>query len=84
MFNPKQIVHPYGISDPSKACKEFGSVKNEEQKWPAKNLIPMEETIKDGQIDASEFDSNLQRLSIQERDHLMKEVIRYPLIHSIG
>ena len=90
-FNPQKIEHPFGVSDASTACKNLEESFNPEirgqRKWPAMlndNLNPIDEIIKDGQIDPREFDCELEKLSEQERNHLMKEVLKHPLIHSIG
>ena len=89
-FNPQNITHPFGVSDASAACKtleqRFTAEIEGKQKWPSmlhENLNPLNEIIKDGKIDPSEFDSNLENLSERERNHLMKEVRKHPLIRSV-
>ena len=90
-LDPEKIEHPYGTSDASKACEFLEDKLNarvqRNQKWPAtlrENLNPITEIIKDGKIDPMEFDSELEKLSEEERNHLMKEVLKHPLIHSVG
>ena len=88
-FDPQKIDHPY--SDASTACKEleerFNPGPQGQQKWPAmlhENLNPINEIIKDGQIDPTEFDSELGKLNREERNHLMKEILKHPSVHSVG
>ena len=84
-FDPRNVNHPYGISDPSKFCKilKFGTQGG--LKWPLlkhnKNLKILHGIFKERQIDPSEFDYDLHKLSEQDRNNLINDVQHHPIIH---
>ena len=87
LFDPTKIEHPFGSSDASSACKILGTRGQGEQKWPAllqENLNPLNEIIKDGKIVPEEFDYELEKLTMEERNFLMEEVLKHPLVYSRG
>lgn len=87
LFDSKNVIHPFNTSDALRACEVLRSRETDGQKWPAlllENIIPITEIPKDGQIDPREFDDGIRKLSEQKRNDLMKEVLKHPLIHSIG
>ena len=85
LFDPTKIEHPFGTSDASSACKILKNRLQVGQEWPdllKDNLNPLNEIVKDGRIEPEEFDRELEKLTKEKREHLMKEVLKHPLMYS--
>ena len=85
LFDPTKIKHPFGGPDATTACNNLKDGLQIGQKWPdllKDNLNPLNEIVKDGQIEPKEFDRELEKLTQEKREHLMKEVLKHPLMYS--
>ena len=83
-FDPQEIKHPYGFSKASDACKLFRAGTPEGQRWPDlmnDHMNPINEIVKDGEIEPCEFDVELEKLSTEDRKYLMEEVLKHPLAY---
>ena len=88
-FDPQRIVHPFGVSDATTACRilrqKLNSVRKDQEEWPSlltENLNPLNEITKDGMIEPREFDGDLEKLDDKDRDHLIKEVLKHPMFYA--
>ena len=87
LFDPTKIVHPFGTSNAAKACGSLKDRLQSGQQWldylnQKDNLNPLNEIVKDGRIEPDEFDRELEKLTQEKREHLMKEVLKHPLMYS--
>ena len=87
LFDPTKIVHPFGTSNAAKACGSLKDRLQSGQQWldylnQKDNLNPLNEIVKDGRIEPKEFDRELEKLTQEKREHLMKEVLKHPLMYS--
>ena len=83
LFDPTKIEHPY--KNATIACGFLKKRLQNGQQWPdllKDNLNPLNEIVKDGQIEPKEFDRELEKLTQEKREHLMKEVLKHPLMYS--
>ena len=88
-FDPQSIVHPFGVSDSTAACKilkeKLHIARQDQEEWPSlltQNLNPLNEITKDGMIEPREFDGDLEKLDDKDRDHLIKEVLKHPMFYA--